>query len=216
MKQTTTITVPSTTIQLEAEYYLPETQEITRPAVILCHPHPLYGGDMYNNVVTALFENFRTKGVPVIRFNFRGAGNSTGATTGGLGEIEDVKAVIQAFCNIVDYDCAFVAGYSFGAAIGGVAAAEMRTVIGYAAIAMPFDLFPEHARRMNCEKPKLFVQGMKDNVADFARFKIHAKNLANPLQLREIASADHFFTNESSQAAKYAVDFYLSLEKKSI
>ena len=216
MKQNTKITVPSSSIQLEAEYYLPETQEITRPAVILCHPHPEYGGDMHNNVVSALFQDYKSRDIPVIRFNFRGTGNSTGTPAGGIGEIEDVKAVVHAFCNITEHDFAFIAGYSFGAAVGGVAAAEMRTVIGYAAIAMPFDLFPEHARRMNCAKPKLFVQGTKDNVADYTRFKENAKKLSGPLQLVEIPGADHFFTNQSPQAAKYAVDFYLSLEKKGI
>ncbi len=216
MIQTTMIPVPKTEVRLEAEYFLPDTTDspIKGPIpVILCHPHPLYGGDMHNNVVSALFQEFMKHNVPVIRFNFRGAGESTGAHAGGIGEIDDVQAVIEAFSKIAKQDRAFVAAYSFGAAVGAVAAAEMAMVIGYAAIAMPFDLFPEHARRMNCAKPKLFVQGTEDNIADYSRLHVNAKKLSNPVEFREIRGADHFFGGESQRAAGYVWNFYRTCSK---
>ena len=39
---------------------------------VLCHPHPLYGGDMHNNVVSALAHAFQQENIATLRFNFRG------------------------------------------------------------------------------------------------------------------------------------------------
>ncbi|MBU1195316.1 MAG: alpha/beta hydrolase [Proteobacteria bacterium] len=83
-------------------------------AVIVCHPHPLYGGSMDNPVVTAVADSFFVKGYTTLRFNFRGVGNSTGAFDDGVGEQDDVRAatamlVKDGFKKIV------LAGYSFGA-----------------------------------------------------------------------------------------------------
>ncbi len=217
MITTTSIQVPQTDIRLKAEYFLPDASNTSLEAsipVILCHPHPLYGGDMHNNVVSALFQEFKKHNVPVIRFNFRGAGNSTGTHAGGFGEIDDVKVVVEEFCRMVKQNRAFIAAYSFGAAVGAVAAAEMAMVIGYAAIAMPFDMFPEHARRMNCKKPKLFVQGTEDNVANYSRLHVNAKKLSDPVEFREIRGADHFFAGESQRAAGYVWQFYYACLKR--
>ncbi len=211
MIKTTAIQVPETNIQLESEYFLPDTggsQLRSQIPAILCHPHPLYGGEMHNNVVSALFHEFQKLNVPVIRFNFRGAGDSTGRHAGGIGEIDDVKTVVEMFCNLTKSDHAFIAGYSFGAAVGATAAAEMTAIIGYAAIAMPFDLFPEYARRMNCTKPKLFVQGTEDNVADYSRFHVNVKKMSKPIEIREIQGADHFYASESQEAAAHVAEFY--------
>ncbi len=211
MLNTNAIQIHGKDITLEGEAFLPDLTEAQRASavpVILCHPHPQYGGDMHNNVVSALFQEFAIRRVPVIRFNFRGTGRSTGEYAGGIGEIDDVKSVIQEFCMIVKAEHAFVAGYSFGAAIGGAAAAEMDNVIGYAAIAMPFDLFPEHARRMNCAKPKLFVQGTEDDIATYSRFHRNTENLVKPIELRVIAGADHFYARESTEVARYVGVFY--------
>ncbi|RKO92789.1 Alpha/Beta hydrolase protein, partial [Blyttiomyces helicus] len=60
------------------------------------HPYGPLGGNMDNNVVAALFRNFASKGFMVIRFNFRGVGNSTGKTSWrGQGEVDDVLTVVR-------------------------------------------------------------------------------------------------------------------------
>ena len=70
------VTFPVGELTLEGLFWTP----IPPPAVgvVLCHPHPLYGGDMYNNVVTALAEAFQQDGMMTLRFNFRGVGHSDG------------------------------------------------------------------------------------------------------------------------------------------
>jgi uncharacterized protein len=39
--------------------------------VVITHPHPLYGGDMHNNVVKAIARVYRQHGYTSLRFNFR-------------------------------------------------------------------------------------------------------------------------------------------------
>ncbi len=53
---------------------------------VVCHPHPLYGGDMDNPVVIRAAEVARAAGYATLRFNFRGAGGSEGAHDKGRGE----------------------------------------------------------------------------------------------------------------------------------
>src|SRR6516225_6660796 len=60
-------------------------------AAIICHPHPQYGGDMDNSVVTAATQALAERGFATLRFNFRGVGESEGSYAGGRGEIDDAR-----------------------------------------------------------------------------------------------------------------------------
>jgi alpha/beta superfamily hydrolase len=61
-------------------------------AVVITHPHPLYGGSMHNNVVTAICNAYQKLSRTTLRSNFRGVGNSQGSYGDGLGEQADVGA----------------------------------------------------------------------------------------------------------------------------
>jgi len=76
------IKFPSRDIILEG--LLQRSTDNTRGAVIT-HPHPLYGGDMYNPVVECIQQASRDAGLTTLRFNFRGTGKSQGAHDRGLG-----------------------------------------------------------------------------------------------------------------------------------
>ena len=82
--------------------------------VVITHPHPLYGGDMHNPVVTAMTQVYQQHDYTTLRFNFRGTGSSQGAYADGLGEQEDVRA---ALAHLVNFGIRHLnlAGYSFGA-----------------------------------------------------------------------------------------------------
>ena len=85
-------------------------------AAVICHPHPLYGGSMWNNVVDALEIGFSQAGFTTLKFNFRGVGGSTGRYDGGAGEMRDVaSACLFLKEHTGDRERLVLAGYSFGA-----------------------------------------------------------------------------------------------------
>ncbi len=80
-------------------------------AAIICHPHPQYGGNRFNNVVTALFDALPPAGIAALRFDFRTEFSD------GVGERLDAIAAIDEVAAAVP-DVPIVAlGYSFGAMI---------------------------------------------------------------------------------------------------
>ena len=63
-------------------------------AGLVCHPHPLGGGTMHNKVVFHAMKALHSFGFPVLRFNFRGTGLSSGQHDQGRGEVADVQAAL--------------------------------------------------------------------------------------------------------------------------
>ena len=61
---------------------------------VITHPHPLFGGDMANNVVLTAVRALAARGMSALRFNFRGVGRSTGTYGGGMDEADDVAAAL--------------------------------------------------------------------------------------------------------------------------
>jgi uncharacterized protein len=99
-------------VVLEGELAGPEAP---RAAVVLCHPHPLYGGSMRSIVISELFRTLPTRGVTCLRFNFRGVEGSTGSHGDGLGERADASTAIAALVGAVPAGTPLVlAGWSFG------------------------------------------------------------------------------------------------------
>lgn len=81
---------------------------------IVLHPHPLQEGTMHNKVVYTLARTFRQFNIPVLRFNFRGVGQSAGVYDHGAGETDDLISIMQQIQQehlLVDF---WLAGFSFG------------------------------------------------------------------------------------------------------
>jgi uncharacterized protein len=85
------------------------------PCAVITHPHPLYGGNMNNNVVMAARDAALANGFSALRFNFRGTGQSEGSHDNGKGEINDL-------CTAVGFagKNPLIIGYSFGAWIASM------------------------------------------------------------------------------------------------
>ncbi|HME12311.1 MAG TPA: alpha/beta fold hydrolase, partial [Candidatus Acidoferrum sp.] len=93
-------------------------------AAVVCHPHPLFGGTLHNKVVYQAAKSLGALGLPVLRFNFRGAGLSEGSHDRGLGEIEDVRAALDFLAAEFPHAKILLAGFSFGSWVGLGAACE--------------------------------------------------------------------------------------------
>jgi uncharacterized protein len=81
---------------------------------IIAHPHPLFGGTMDNKVVQTLARACVQCGWAAVRFNFRGVGGSAGAYAEGVGEVDDMLAVVEQAAPAGDL---VLAGFSFGSAV---------------------------------------------------------------------------------------------------
>jgi alpha/beta superfamily hydrolase len=104
-------------------------------AAVVCHPHPLYGGDMHNHVVEAIVGGLATAGATTLRFDFRGVGRSQGRHGGGVDERLDVAAAIDAVAPFAGHGPLLLAGYSFGALVALEVIDER--VDGWFAVAAP-------------------------------------------------------------------------------
>ncbi len=93
-----------------------------RGVAVVAHPHPLFGGTMDNKVVQTLARSFVQAGWATVRFNFRGVGRSTGAYDAGVGELEDLLAVVDAHA---PEGPLCLAGFSFGAFVTSHAVARL-------------------------------------------------------------------------------------------
>ncbi|MBN1278129.1 MAG: alpha/beta hydrolase [Deltaproteobacteria bacterium] len=83
-------------------------------SALVTHPHPLFGGNMNNNVVESIVQAYKDNNYSTLKFNFRGVGQSEGTYDQGVGEVEDVRACIN-FLHEQGKSCIQLGGYSFGA-----------------------------------------------------------------------------------------------------
>jgi alpha/beta superfamily hydrolase len=175
-------------LSLEALLALPESPSA---GVVICHPHPLYGGDMDNPVVVRVQEVCAGLGLATLRFNFRGVGASGGVHGGGVGEQEDAAAALDALAKALGAGALAIAGYSFGARIAAQVGARDGRIAGLALIAPPLAMF-DFGFLEDTRVPTLVVAGTRDQYCppdDFARF-----TAARPwLEATTIEGADHFF-----------------------
>src|SRR5262249_4803311 len=101
-------------VTLEAE--IATSQSATRCGVVLCHPHPQYGGTMRSIVIGALFDALPQLGVTCLRFNFRGVERSEGAHDFGNLERVDVETAVSALAVRLPRGAPLIlTGWSFGA-----------------------------------------------------------------------------------------------------
>ena len=180
--------------QLEA--LLNSGSAAAKHAALVCHPHPLYGGTLHNKVVFHAMKALNNLGMPVLRFNFRGAGLSHGEHDQGTGEIDDVRTALEWLDREFHLPIVFV-GFSFGAAIGLRAAAPDTRVPVLISLGTPISPVDNRSYDYNfllpCAKPKLFVSGSRDQFASPLKLQELVQSLAEPKRLVIIEAADHFF-----------------------
>lgn len=170
-------------------------------AALVCHPHPLGGGNLHNKVVYHAMKALNAPewglGWPVLRFNFRGTGLSEGAYDGSA-EAADVRAALDWLRNKFALPIVGV-GFSFGAAmlIKACCQDQPSPVRALAALGLPLrphnpaDVYPALS---SCRLPKLFLSGDHDPFAAATELARISSTAAEPKKLVLIPGADHFFT----------------------
>ena len=194
--------------RLEAILWTPTSGVRPPLASLVCHPHPLFGGTMHNKVVYQAAKTLDALGLPVLRFNFRGAGLSAGKHDHGRGELDDIRVALDFLASEFAEVPLLVAGFSFGCWVGlrvGCADERVTELIGLGTPVNQTDFsFLRH-----CTKPKLFVHGANDQYGDIAKLKALVQSLQGENQLVVVSGADHFFAGklqEMDRAIKKWVD----------
>ena len=182
-------------VKLEAERATPAGA--SRASVVLCHPHPQYGGTMRSIVIGALFDALPTDGFTALRFNFRGVERSTGAHDDGEGELLDVQAAVDAAAEIrADGEPLVLTGWSFGADMT-FATVDPR-LAAWVGIAPPLRFRTDFGGVAHDARPKLLVLGQHDEFRDPASV-VDATGDWNSTEIDVIAGASHFFVGRTDR-----------------
>ena len=177
---------------------------LQRAIVVLAHPLPTMGGTMENKVVTTLAKTFVELGFVALRFNFRGVGGSEGEFDNGIGEVEDVLAVVRYARQEYGDLPLILSGFSFGGYVQACAAQQLH----------PFQLVlaaPAVGRFAMPSVPHntLLIHGEQDEVVPLA----DVLHWARPQQLPIVVlpGAEHFFHGRLNQIKQIVLQHFTGL-----
>ncbi len=193
------------------------------PMVLLCPPHPHLGGDMENNIITALSSVLAENGFALLRFNYRGVGNSE-SKLGNIAEIyeywekilnnDDCSDAIVDAVSAIDYlrstvgtKRIFIAGYSFGAIVAMMLSVENADIKAFTSISTPFGRF-DTSFLSSCKKPKLFICADNDFATSLKEVEKGMLSISEPKMLDVMKDCDHFYIDKELEIANKVLGFF--------
>jgi alpha/beta superfamily hydrolase len=189
--QTERLTLTGLAGAVEALRDAPAPDVAPRGVAIIAHPHPLFGGTMDNKVVQTLARAFVQCGYTAVRFNFRGVGASAGEHDAGIGEAEDMLAVVR---QVAPEGSIALAGFSFGAFVTSLVRAglwaegrvEKAVLVGTAASRFTVAPVPPEAHERT-----LVVHGEADDTVPLSAVMDWARPQILPVTV--VPGGGHFF-----------------------
>jgi alpha/beta superfamily hydrolase len=197
-----TVWIPGPVGRLEGAL---RTAESPRGAIVLAHPHPLYGGTLHNPVVFHADRELNRAGMTTLRLNFRGVEGSDGFHDDGRGEIGDVAAAAGWLADAAPGAPVILVGYSFGSRCAIAHAINDPSIAGVVAIGLPvriwaFDDLPALRR------PFAVVQGTADEFGSIGEVEAAIGRLDPPGRLYPVPGATHMFPGRAPEAASRVVE----------
>jgi len=170
--------------------------------VVLCPPHPLYGGSRNDMRLTKVTEKLVINGISAFCIDYGSYGR-------GVKEVQDASAAV----NYLRKNCKSVGlfGYSFGAVIASVATAMLPDLKGLAVMAILKEVDDVKVDvSSNC--PKLFVHGKYDDVAPYSDFEM-VYSQASGRKKCLIVETGHFYmeTQILEMVSKRIYEFFAEL-----
>ena len=189
------VTIPGPTGKLEGELWLPEGGGPAPAAAVVCHPHPLHGGTMRNNVVHRTARGLHDAGLAVVRFNFRGVGASEGVHDGNGAEEEDLAAALTFLRERVPGVPLWAAGFSFGSrTVAGLAPKDDR-IERVALIALPVIAY-DCRMALDIRQPGGIFMAGEDTYGTMAVMRNQMPEIFDRFHVEEVPGVDHFFSGK--------------------
>ena len=204
------VTFKTKGLTFEGVVATPDDAEGKFPGIVICHPHPLFGGNMDNNVVLALAFELVERGYAVLRFNFRGVGNSEGEHTKGEKEYEEALAAVDFMraWKQVDSGRLGILGYSFGTGvILGSPALQKRPKV-FAFVSPSLERL-KSTPLLKDKRPKFIITGNRDKLAGAEGLQEVLDSFVQPPEFQVIDGADHFWMGKESQMVGPVSHFFL-------
>jgi alpha/beta superfamily hydrolase len=195
-------TVPITTLDgllLEGDLAVPPG---AKAHAVLCHPHPLHGGDRHNGVIEALFGALPGAGVNTLRFDFRGVNDSEGTHDEGDGERLDVAAALELLVSFDPDLPAWLVGYSFGSLVALDVVHPQ--VHGWVAIAPPLTMARTSRLAGSDHRPKRVIVARHDQFCPPEIVDPVTATWSNTVS-QVVESADHFLAGRTAAVADLVV-----------
>lgn len=161
---------------------------------------------MHTKVVFRAAKAALLEGVPALRFNFRGVGQSQGKYAGGVGELDDVHAALDFLSSCYPRIPILLMGFSFGSGVGlrvGASDARVSALVG---MGLPVESY-DYSYLRDCSKPKLIIEGTQDSYGPHAKVEEVYAAMASPKSLHWILGADHFFTGKLEEVQRIIQGF---------
>lgn len=149
---------------------------------------------MHNHVVFRIADAMRQAGLAVLRFNFRGVGQSTGRHGGGAPEREDVRAALDWMAERYPRLPLWVGGFSFGSVVGLTEGNSDPRVLALLGVGVPLMRGWDISAVEQSPKPRALLCGTQDEFAPDV--EAWFATVPPPVRTWPIQGADHLFTCE--------------------
>lgn len=196
------VTIPGPAGDLQAVLSVPDAAPAgTVSVAVICHPHSLMGGSLDNKVVFTLHRACRDRGLATLRFNFRGVGASEGVYDQGVGEQDDLLAVLAWAGEHLGVGRLVLAGFSFGSFVAA-SAWSRALATGWQGwqlllVAPPVTRFPLAGHELPAGAR--IIYGDADEVVDPSAIRDWLAAQPQALDIRVLAGAGHFFHGRLSE-----------------
>lgn len=198
--------------RIEAKYY--PSEDANAPIAVVMHPHPEKGGTMNNKVTYRIFEAFARCGFSVLRFNFRGVGNSEGHYDSGEGELLDAMAALDwIHAQHPHTQGIWVSGFSFGSWIAMQMIMRRPDVDRFLAVSPPAGAY-DFNFLSPCPTSGFVVVGSEDEIVspDSVKELLQKTQRQKDVKIHysEIIGADHFYTVQQDMLTKRLCQYIIA------
>ena len=179
------------------------------PGVVMCHPHPLNGGNMDNNVVVAVTFGLADAGIASLRFNFRGVGNSQGEHSKGEKEYEETLVAMDFLGALPDVNDERIGlgGYSFSTRVICAHKQLYKKPRAIALVAPSLEALTDSPLQSD-KTPRMIITGDRDRLANSDGVDEQLARFNPPADYHLIPGADHFWVGQEGEMAAGVVQFF--------